>query len=119
MIAQIQFFKMDRSLAIEEYVGNQLLSLQHHIPHNKEAHFKVWLECLNSQAQIGPDLFRCAIEIDGLKRKQYFVEKRDQNFYRAVNHCIDVLDQIFSREKKNMTSQKRKAAKFKPEFAAS
>jgi ribosome-associated translation inhibitor RaiA len=112
MIAQIQFLKMDRSESVESFVTEQLEYLQTHIPHQKEAHFHVWLECENSQVQPGQDLFRCAIEVDGLRRKQFFAEKEDSNFYKAFHNCVDALDKVFRREKRVARKNKREKLRF-------
>ncbi len=98
---------MGRSEAVEGFVTEQLEYLQTHIPHKKEAHFRVWLECENSQSQPGRDAFRCAIEVDGLKKKRFFAEKKDSNFYRAFGHCVEALERVFKREK-GMNQKRRK-----------
>ena len=99
MLAHIQFLRMTRSEAIEQYITAQLEELLEYIP-SKKAHFRVWVECLNSQVQRGKDLFRCSIEVDGLKRKHYFAEKRDENFYFSVNSSVEAIKKMFRREKK-------------------
>lgn len=106
MLAHIQFLKMARSEGVEAYVTDQLEDLLEVIP-SKKAHFRVWLECLNSQIQPGRDLFRCAIEVDGVKRKHYFAEKKNGNFYFTVNQCVDAIRKMFRREKKMMRSNKK------------
>lgn len=108
MLAHIQFLKMSRSEGVEAYVTNQLEDLLELIP-SKKAHFRVWVECLNSQNQPGQDMFRCAIEVEGLRRKHYFADKRDENFYFAVNSCVDALRKIFRREKKIIKGSKKRA----------
>lgn len=107
MLAHIQFLGMSRSEGVESYIVNQLEDLLEVIP-SRKAHFRVWAECLNSQVQPGKDLFRCAIEVEGLKKKHYFADKRDENFYLAVNNCVEAVRKMFRREKKMLRSlQKR------------
>lgn len=103
MLAHIQFLRMERSEGVEAYITNQLEDLLEMIP-SKKAHFRVWVECLNSQIQPGRDMFRCAIEVEGLRKKHYFAEKRDTNFYSSVNHCVDAVRKMFRREKKILRS---------------
>jgi ribosome-associated translation inhibitor RaiA len=108
MLAQIQFIKMSRSEGVETYLTNQLEDLQELIPSNK-AHFRVWVECLNSQIQPGKDMFRCAIKVEGLKGKHIFVEKRNENFYLAANDCVEAIRKMFRREKKMLRNYKKRA----------
>lgn len=107
MLAQIQFIKMSRSEGVETYLTNQLESLQELIPSNK-AHFRVWVECLNSQIQPGKDMFRCAIKLDGLKGKHLFVEKRNENFYLAANDGIEAIRKILRRQKMMLRNHKKR-----------
>jgi hypothetical protein len=99
MLAHIQFLRMARSESVETYITNELEDLLESIP-SKKAHFRVWVECLNSQIQPGRDMFRCAIEVDGLRRKHYFAEKKGENFYFSVNNCVEAVRKMFRREKK-------------------
>lgn len=108
MLANIQFLKMSRSEGVEAYITRQLEDLLELIP-SKKAHFRVWVECLNSQIQPGKDMFRCAIEVEGLRRKHYFAEKRDENFYFAVNNCVEAVRKMFRREKKILRSNQKRA----------
>jgi ribosome-associated translation inhibitor RaiA len=118
MLAHIQFLRMSRSEAVENYISTQLEDLLQLIP-SKKAHFRVWVECLNSQIQPGKDLFRCSIEVDGLKRKHYFAEKRDENFYLAANNCVEAIKKMFRREKKIMRTNQKRARKRDMSLAAS
>lgn len=118
MLAHIQFLRMSRSEGVENYITTQLEDLLQFIPSHK-AHFRIWVECLNSQVQPGKDLFRCSVEVDGLKRKHYFAEKRDENFYLAVNNCIDAIRKMFRREKKIMRSNQKRTRQRNFSLAAS
>ncbi len=106
MLAQIRFIKMARSEAVETYIKNQFENLLDIIP-SRKAHFRVWVECLNSQNQPGKDLFRVAVEIEGVKKRHYFVEKKDENFYIAMNACVEAIKKIFRREKRIFRSHQR------------
>lgn len=106
MLAHIQFIKMSRSEAVEAYIKNQFENLLDIIP-SKKAHFRVWVECLNSQNQPGKDLFRVGVEIEGVRKRHYFVEKKDENFYVAMNACVEAIKKIFRREKKMSRSLQR------------
>jgi ribosome-associated translation inhibitor RaiA len=99
MLAHIQFLRMSRSEGVENYVTSQLEDLLELIP-SKKAHFRVWVECLNSQIQAGQDMFRCAIEVEGVRRHHYFAEKKDHNFYVSVNHAVEAIRKMFRRDKK-------------------
>ncbi len=107
MLAHIQFLGMSRSEGAESFIVSQLEDLLQLIP-SRKAHFRVWAECLNSQAQPGKDLFRCAIEVEGLRKKHYFADKRDENFYFAVNNCVEAVRKMFRREKKMLRSQQKR-----------
>lgn len=109
MLAHIQFIKMARSEGVEAYITNQLEDLLEMIP-SKKAHFRVWVECINSQIHSGQDMFRCAVEVEGLKRKHYFAEKRDENFYFAANSCVEAIRKMFRREKKKIRNDKKRAS---------
>jgi hypothetical protein len=103
MLAHIQFLRMARSEGVETYITNELEDLLELIP-SKKAHFRVWVECLNSQIQPGRDMFRCAIEVDGLRKKHYFAEKKAENFYFSVNSCVEAVRKMFRRDKKIIRS---------------
>lgn len=118
MLAHIQFLRMSRSEGVEAYITNQLEDLLELIP-SKKAHFRIWVECLNSQIQPGRDMFRCAIEVDGLKKKHYFADKRDENFYFAVNNCVEAIRKMFRREKKIMRSNQKRVRRRDVSMAAS
>lgn len=118
MLAHIQFLRMSRSEGVEAYITNQLEDLLELIP-SKKAHFRVWVECLNSQIQPGKDMFRCAIEVEGLRKKHYFADKRDENFYFAVNNCVEAIRKMFRREKKILRSNQKRARQRNVSLAAS
>ena len=118
MLAHIQLLRMSRSEGVEAYITNQLEDLLELIP-SKKAHFRVWVECLNSQIQPGKDMFRCAIEVEGLRKKHYFADKRDENFYFAVNNCVEAIRKMFRREKKILRSNQKRARQRNVSLAAS
>ena len=108
MLAHIQFLRMPRSEGVEAYITHQLEDLLEFSP-SKKTHFRVWVECINSQIQPGKDMFRCSIEVEGLRRKHYYAEKRDENFYIAVNNCVEAIRKMFRREKKILRSTQKRS----------
>lgn len=116
MKPQIQFLKMDRSEAVENFVLNEISKI--HVWGTHSPHYRIWLECEKTKVDPGGPIFRTAIEVDGLRgNKSIFVEKTDTDFYQSFNKVMAALETIFRREKGTLRNRQRKQLKrLKDEF---